>query len=78
MAGPLSRFCCPLAKGTVSLQFISPEQLAGVLRAVLASGGAWAIAKGYVTPDNWEWLSAGALTFMVASWSWYAKRPKKD
>jgi hypothetical protein len=56
---------------------MSAEQIGGLLRALLATGGTYAIAKGYVTPENWEWISAGALGLVVSGWSWWAKKPAK-
>jgi hypothetical protein len=59
------------------LNFLTADQLGGLVRAILATGGTWIIAKGYVTAADWEWLSGGVLTVAVGAWSWYAKKPAK-
>ena len=57
------------------MNFITAEQAGGIVRALVASGASYAIAKGYVTPAYAEWMSAGAVGLFVAGWSWWAKRP---
>jgi hypothetical protein len=60
------------------MNFLTSEQFAGIFRAVLASAGGYAVAKGYVTPENWEWIAGGALTVVVGAWSWWSKKPKAE
>lgn len=59
------------------MNFLTSDQIGGIVRALLATGGTWAIAKGYVTAENWEWVSGGVLTVAIGAWSWWAKKPTK-
>lgn len=49
--------------------FITPEIIGGIVRAVLASAGGFAIAKGWITPENWEPIAGGVLATVISLWS---------
>ena len=51
------------------------EQIGGVVRALLALGGGYLIAKGYVTGDQWQTESAAFLALVVGGWSMWTNRP---
>lgn len=54
---------------------MTSEQIAGILRTILAAGGGYIVSRGYI--DNATMMSiVGALvTIVTAGWSVWAKRP---
>jgi hypothetical protein len=57
-------------------RFITPEQIGGLVRTIGGPTLAYAIAKGWIAPENAEWLVAGFVAVASGAWSWWAKRPK--
>lgn len=53
------------------------DQVGGALRAILATAGGYAVAKGWITPDNWGALSAVAVAAVIGGWSAWTNRPIK-
>lgn len=51
------------------------DQIGGLVRALLAAAGGFAIGKGYVNADTWTWLAGGVATAIPAVWSWYTNKP---
>lgn len=50
-------------------------QVAGIVRAVLAAAGGYAVAKGLVDPTQLETLIGAVLTIGAAVWSVISKKP---
>jgi hypothetical protein len=57
-------------------KFLTPEQVGGLVRTIGAPTLAYAIAKGWITPEGAEWIAAGAVSVAAGAWSWWVKRPK--
>ncbi len=55
---------------------MSGEQIWGIVRTVLAAGGGWAVAKGYVSNELLTAVLGGVGTIFVAAWSFWAKKPE--
>jgi hypothetical protein len=53
---------------------MTSEQLAGILRTILAAGAGFAISKGYVDEATATAVIGGAVTIAVAVWSFLAKK----
>lgn len=58
------------------MNFLTSDQMGGIVRAVVASAGGYAAAKGWIGAGDVEWLAGGAAAAFVAAWSWWSKRPK--
>ena len=54
---------------------MSGEQIWGLVRTVLAAGGGWAVAKGYVTDELLTAVLGGVGTIFMGAWSFWAKKP---
>lgn len=50
------------------------EQMAGVLRTVLAAGGGYFVAQGYVDNATMMSIVGAVVTLATAGWSVWAKR----
>jgi hypothetical protein len=59
------------------MNFITAEQFGGIVRAVGSTALTYAIAKGWVSPADSEWLVAGAVALATGGWSWWTNRPAK-
>lgn len=53
------------------------DQIGGVARAILATAGGYAVAKGWITPDAWGTVSAIVLASAIGGWSAWTNRPVK-
>jgi hypothetical protein len=52
------------------------DMFLGVVRAVLAAGGGWAVGKGYVDQATADQVIGAALVIGTAGWSvWSKKKP---
>lgn len=56
---------------------MSGDQIAGILRAVLAAGGGYLIGKGVIDAESYGAISGAAVTLAVAVWSFWAKKQSK-
>jgi len=56
---------------------MSNEQIAGIIRTLLAAGAGFIVARGWVDAVTAEAVVGGLVTILVATWSWWAKRPAK-
>lgn len=54
---------------------MTADQITGLLRAILAALGGFILAKGWVSAENWAWITGGMLTVGPAIWTWFANRP---
>lgn len=52
------------------------EQVWGIVRTILAAGGGYLVAKGYVDNATLQAVLGGLGTIFVAAWSWYSNKPK--
>lgn len=50
------------------------DQVAGVLRTILAAGGGYFVAKGYVDNATMMSIVGAVVTIVTAGWSVWAKR----
>lgn len=57
---------------------MTPELIGGLTRAVIASAGGYAAAKGWLSAADVDWIAGGAVALSVSGWSWWAKRPAKS
>lgn len=48
------------------------DQLLGILRAVLAAAGGWAVGKGYTDSATATAVAGALLTIATAVWTYYA------
>ena len=48
------------------------DQFLGVLRALLAAAGGWAVGKGYIDSDTATAVSGAIVTLAIAGWTFYA------
>jgi hypothetical protein len=53
------------------------NEIAGVLRAVLAAAGGSLVAKGYIDAGTIEVVAGALATLIAAGWSIYEKRKAK-
>jgi len=51
------------------------DQVNGLIRTALAGVGGFAVAKGWVSNEVWQWLLGGAFTIGPGVWSWLSNRP---
>ena len=56
---------------------ISPDQLGGLARAVLATLAGVAVGKGWIASGDAEWLVSGAVAGLIGAWSWWTNRPER-
>ena len=56
---------------------MSGDQIGGIVRALLAAAGGWAIGKGYIDSATATTISGAIVTIVVAGWSYYTNRPAK-
>ena len=54
---------------------MNTDQITGILRAVLAAIGGWAIGKGYIDNGTATMLSGVAVTIGTALWSAWTNKP---
>ena len=54
---------------------MTPDQLGGLLRAILSAASGYLVGKGVVDADTAMTISAGVVTIAVAVWSIYTNRP---
>lgn len=48
------------------------DQLLGILRALLAAGGGWAVGKGYIDNATATTAAGALLTLGTAAWSYWS------
>lgn len=53
---------------------MSMEQIAGILRTILAAGGGWLVSQGYLDNATMMSIVGAVVTLMTAGWSVWAKR----
>lgn len=53
---------------------ITGDQVGGIVRAVLAAAGGWAIGKGYVDSATATTVSGAVVTLAVTIWSWWTNQ----
>lgn len=51
------------------------DQVMGILRAVFAAAGGWAVSKGYVDSSTATTIAGALATIGVAAWSYYTNKP---
>ena len=54
---------------------MNSDQVGGLLRAVFAAVGGWAVGKGYVDGATATAVAGGLVTIGVAVWSFYTNKP---
>ena len=54
---------------------MNTEQIAGILRTILAALGGYVVAKGVVDAATYTALSGAAVTIVVALWSYRSNKP---
>lgn len=54
---------------------MTSEQIAGIIRTLLAAGAGYIVARGWVDGVTAEAVVGGLTTILVAAWSYMAKRP---
>ena len=50
---------------------MNQEQFLGILRAVLAAAGGWAVGKGYIDSNTATAVGGAVVTIAMAAWSMY-------
>jgi hypothetical protein len=50
------------------------EQIWGIIRTILAAGGGWLVAKGYVDNETLATVLGSLGTIFIAGWSIWSKR----
>lgn len=53
------------------------DQVGGILRAILAAAGGWAVGKGYIDNATATAIAGGVVTIGVAVWSYVTNKPGK-
>ena len=53
---------------------MSGEQIAGIVRTILAAGGGYLAAKGYLDAATWQTIAGAVATVIVAVWSVKSKK----
>lgn len=53
---------------------MTKDQAEGLVRAVLAYGGGWLTAKGYVTSEQWLAVLGAVPAVVAAVWSFRSKK----
>ena len=52
------------------------DQVWGIIRTILAAGGGYVVAKGYIDNETLAAILGGLGTIFVAVWSVWSKRQK--
>lgn len=52
------------------------DKIFGIVRAVLAAAGGWAVARGWVDQSTLEQLIGATMVIATAAWSLHAKLRK--
>lgn len=52
---------------------MTSDQIAGIIRALLAAAGGFIVAKGFVDDATWATVSGALVTVFTAVWSIWAK-----
>lgn len=55
---------------------MTPEQIWGIIRTILAAGGGYIVAKGWVDNETLTAILGGLGTIFIAGWSFWSKRQK--
>ena len=50
------------------------EQVAGIVRTLLAAAGGWVISSGLFTAADWTTIVGAAGVIAAAAWSFFAKK----
>ena len=56
--------------------FMNADQVWGIVRTILAAGGGYVVAKGYVDNATLQAVLGGLGTIFVAGWSFWSNRGK--
>ncbi len=56
---------------------LTPDQIGGIVRALLAAASGYLIGKGWVDADTAATLGGAVVTLVVTGWSWWTNRPAK-
>ena len=59
-------------------KYMTPEQAKGILRALIAAIGGGAVARGWITAENWDWVFGGMAIAVPSVWSWFKNRPQEN
>ena len=51
------------------------NQIGGIIRAILAWGAGWLVAKGLLPSAVADAIVSGVVTVAVAAWSWQSNKP---
>ena len=54
---------------------MSGEQIWGIVRTIMAAGGGWAVANGYISNELLTAVLGGLGTIFVAAWSTWSNKP---
>lgn len=54
---------------------MTPDQITGIIRAVLAAAGGFVLSKGWVSSETWTWIGGGVITLGMTGWSLWTNRP---
>lgn len=55
---------------------MTSEMIGGIVRAILASLGGYAVAKGVIDAGMWTAVSGALVTLFTAGWSLWSKAGK--
>ena len=56
---------------------MTPDQIGGLVRAILATAGGVAVSKGWVDNSTATAIAGGLVTIVTAAWSYWTNRPGK-
>ncbi len=54
---------------------LNADQVGGIIRALLAAAGGWAIGKRYVDSATATTITGALVTVAIAGWSYYTNKP---
>lgn len=56
---------------------MNAEQIAGIVRAVVAAGGGYLVGKGFIDEQTAAAVGGAIVTIAVAVWSVISKKPRR-
>lgn len=56
---------------------LTSDQIGGIVRAVAAAAGGYAVTKGWTDANTAAWAAGGVVLLATGAWSWWTNRPTK-
>lgn len=57
------------------LNLLNANQIGGIVRAVLATAGGWAVAQGWLSTGTEQTIATVVVAAVIAGWSAYTNKP---